>query len=99
MWPVSDCGPGCVKTLTARGHTYVAEGSTYFKVSTLPGYGKLARIEIDTTSEYSRIESDEYEKESARDFVLWKSKKDNEPAWPTEIGDGRPGRRAAAAAR
>ena len=80
-----------VKTLTARGHTYVADGSTYFKVSTLPGYGKLARVEIDTTSEYSRIESDEYEKESARDFVLWKAKKDNEPAWPTEIGDGRPG--------
>jgi cysteinyl-tRNA synthetase len=80
-----------VKQLTARGHTYTAEGSTYFKVGTLPGYGKLSRVEIDTTSEYSRIESDEYEKESARDFVLWKAKKDNEPSWPTEIGDGRPG--------
>ncbi len=57
-----------VDQLTARGHTYVAEGSTYFRVSTLPGYGKLAGVEIDTTSEYSRIESDEYEKESARDF-------------------------------
>ena len=80
-----------VKVLTERGHTYVADGSTYFRVSTLAGYGKLSRVEIDNTSEYSRIESDEYEKESARDFVLWKSKKDNEPAWPTEIGDGRPG--------
>ncbi len=80
-----------VKQLAARGHTYEADGSTYFRVSTLPGYGKLARVEIDTTSEFSRIESDEYEKESARDFVLWKAKKEGEPAWPTEIGDGRPG--------
>jgi cysteinyl-tRNA synthetase len=80
-----------VKQLTARGHTYVADGSTYFRVSTLPGYGKLSRVEIDTTSEYSRVETDEYEKESARDFVLWKSKKDNEPSWETELGEGRPG--------
>src|SRR6266446_5824689 len=52
-----------VKALTSRGHTYVAEGSTYFRVATLPGYGKLSRVEIDTTSGYSRIEADEYEKE------------------------------------
>ncbi|MEO8383278.1 MAG: cysteine--tRNA ligase, partial [Acidobacteriota bacterium] len=80
-----------VQQLTARGHTYVADGSTYFRVSTLPGYGKLAGVEIDTSSEYSRIESDEYEKESARDFVLWKAKKDGEPSWPAAIGEGRPG--------
>ena len=80
-----------VQALATRGHTYQADGSTYFRVSTLPGYGKLSRVEIDTTSEFSRIESDEYEKESARDFVLWKSKKEHEPSWPTEIGDGRPG--------
>jgi cysteinyl-tRNA synthetase len=80
-----------VEKLEQRGHTYVADGSTYFRVATLPGYGKLSRVEIDTTSEYSRIESDEYEKESARDFVLWKAKKENEPSWHTEIGEGRPG--------
>jgi cysteinyl-tRNA synthetase len=80
-----------VGQLTERGHTYVAEGSTYFRVSTLAGYGKLSRVEIDTTSEYSRIEADEYEKESARDFVLWKAKKENEPSWTTAIGEGRPG--------
>jgi cysteinyl-tRNA synthetase len=80
-----------VEQLDQRGHTYVIDGSTYFRVATLPGYGKLSRVEIDTTSEYSRIESDEYEKESARDFVLWKSKKDGEPSWQTEIGEGRPG--------
>jgi len=80
-----------VKALEARGHTYAADGSTYFRVSTLPGYGKLSRVEIDASSDYSRIESDEYEKESARDFVLWKSKKENEPSWETAIGEGRPG--------
>jgi cysteinyl-tRNA synthetase len=80
-----------VQKLTERGHTYVAEGSTYFRVGTLDGYGKLSKVEIDTTSEFSRIESDEYEKESARDFVLWKSKKESEPSWNTEIGEGRPG--------
>lgn len=80
-----------VDTLTERGHTYVADGSTYFRVSTLPAYGKLARVEIDKTSDHSRIEADEYEKESARDFVLWKAKKDNEPSWPSPIGEGRPG--------
>jgi cysteinyl-tRNA synthetase len=80
-----------VEELQRRGHTYVADGSTYFKVSTLPGYGKLSKVEIDASSEFSRIEADEYEKESARDFVLWKSKKEGEPSWPTAIGDGRPG--------
>ncbi|HUR81086.1 MAG TPA: cysteine--tRNA ligase [Thermoanaerobaculia bacterium] len=80
-----------VNRLTERGHTYTADGSTYFRVSTLPGYGKLSRVEIDATSEFSRIESDEYEKESARDFVLWKAKKEGEPSWPTAIGEGRPG--------
>jgi len=80
-----------VKALDQRGHTYAADGSTYFRVATMPDYGKLSRIEVDAASDYSRIESDEYEKESARDFVLWKAKKENEPSWPTEIGEGRPG--------
>jgi cysteinyl-tRNA synthetase len=80
-----------VERLNDRGHTYVADGSTYFRVATLPDYGKLSKVEIDTTSEYSRIEADEYEKESARDFVLWKAKKENEPSWQAPIGEGRPG--------
>jgi len=80
-----------VEQLTKRGHTYVADGSTYFRVRSLPGYGKLSRVEIDATSDFSRVESDEYEKESARDFVLWKAKKNDEPSWPTAIGEGRPG--------
>jgi cysteinyl-tRNA synthetase len=80
-----------VEELSRRGHTYEADGSTYFRVSTLPDYGKLSHVEIDTTSDFSRVEADEYEKESARDFVLWKSKKEGEPSWQTSIGEGRPG--------
>jgi cysteinyl-tRNA synthetase len=80
-----------VERLNGRGHTYLADGSTYFRVATLPGYGKLSHIEIDAASDYSRVESDEYEKESARDFVLWKAKKEHEPSWQTPIGEGRPG--------
>jgi cysteinyl-tRNA synthetase len=80
-----------VDALEERGHTYTADGSVYFRVSTLPDYGKLARIEIDATSDFSRVESDEYEKESARDFVLWKARKESEPSWETKLGQGRPG--------
>src|SRR5258708_21585630 len=80
-----------VQHLAERGHAYVVDGSTYFRVSTMPGYGKLSRVEIDQTSEYSPVGSDEYEKESAADCELWKAKKDNEPAWKTRIGEGRAG--------
>ncbi len=80
-----------VEKLANRGYTYVVDGSTYFRVSTLPAYGKLSRVEIDATSAFSRVESDEYEKESARDFVLWKAKKEGEPSWQTPFGEGRPG--------
>jgi cysteinyl-tRNA synthetase len=80
-----------VEKLTERGYTYVADGSTYFRVSALPDYGKLSRVEIDATSGYNRVEADEYEKESARDFVLWKAKKPGEPSWETPLGEGRPG--------
>ena len=80
-----------VQRLTDKGHTYEAGGSTYFRVATQPDYGKLSRVEVTNTTEFSRIDADEYEKEGARDFVLWKAKKEGEPSWPTPIGDGRPG--------
>jgi cysteinyl-tRNA synthetase len=80
-----------VERLNTRGHTYVADGSTYFRVASFPPYGKLSRVEVDETSGYSRIESDHYGKESVRDFVLWKTKKESEPSWQTKLGEGRPG--------
>lgn len=80
-----------VQKLTENGHTYVTEGSTYFRIATFPEYGKLSQTEAASSSEFSRIDSDNYDKENARDFVLWKARKGDEPSWQTPIGDGRPG--------
>jgi len=80
-----------VERLNDRGHAYSADGSTYFRVASLPQYGRLARVEISDQAEYSRVETDEYEKENARDFVLWKAHKEGEPSWSTTLGEGRPG--------
>jgi len=80
-----------VKRLTERGHTYLLDGSTYFRIASFPGYGKLSGIRPDDVLVGARVDADEYEKEDARDFVLWKASKEGEPAWQTELGNGRPG--------
>ncbi|MGH9321125.1 MAG: cysteine--tRNA ligase [Vicinamibacteria bacterium] len=80
-----------VKKLEKRGHAYRGDGSIYFKVDSFPGYGKLSRIDVAGMKSGARIDSDEYSKENARDFVLWKGPKDGEPSWDTAIGPGRPG--------
>ena len=80
-----------VERLTRANRTYAVDGSIYFRISSFPGYGKLSRVVVDASSAFSRVESDDYEKESARDFVLWKAKKEGEPSWKTTLGEGRPG--------
>ncbi|HUO84211.1 MAG TPA: cysteine--tRNA ligase, partial [Thermoanaerobaculia bacterium] len=80
-----------VSNLEARGHTYRADSSTYYKISSLSDYGKLSRIEITEQSGFSRLERDEDTKFDARDFVLWKGKKEGEPSWSAPVGEGRPG--------
>ncbi len=80
-----------VRRLTERGHTYVQDGSTYFRIATFPGYGKLSGIDVNQVKAGARVDADEYEKEDVRDFVLWKASKPGEPAWDTELGPGRPG--------
>jgi cysteinyl-tRNA synthetase len=80
-----------VKTLDEGGHTYRSGDSIYYRISTFPAYGKLSRIRLDKNLAGARVDSDEYEKDDARDFVLWKGAKENEPSWETEIGSGRPG--------
>ncbi len=80
-----------INTLGERGHTYTSEGSIYFKIATLPSYGKLARLDHDGIQAGARVDSDEYDKESARDFVLWKATKKDEPTWDVGCGPGRPG--------
>jgi cysteinyl-tRNA synthetase len=80
-----------VQRLTANGHTYVSEGSVYYRISTFPGYGKLSHIDLSGIRAGARVDVDEYDKENARDFVLWKAAKQGEPSWDTPIGCGRPG--------
>ncbi|HUK12078.1 MAG TPA: cysteine--tRNA ligase [Thermoanaerobaculaceae bacterium] len=80
-----------VQRLTSKGHTYVQDGSTYFRIATFPGYGKLSGIDPNEVKPGARVDADEYEKEDVRDFVLWKAAKPGEPAWDSPLGPGRPG--------
>ncbi|MDP3719861.1 MAG: cysteine--tRNA ligase [Acidobacteriota bacterium] len=80
-----------INQLGERGHTYQTDGSTYFKIATLPTYGKLARLDHEGIQAGARVDSDEYDKENARDFVLWKATKPGEPTWDVGCGPGRPG--------
>ncbi len=83
-----------IKRLEANGHTYQSEGSTYFRINTFDGYGKLSKVKFEgnVVGASERVDSDEYEaKENARDFVLWKAVKPGEPFWETDLGQGRPG--------
>ena len=80
-----------VKALGERGHTYESDGSVYFKISTLPDYGKLARLDHAGIQSGARVDADKYDKEDARDFVLWKASKAGEPTWDVGVGPGRPG--------
>lgn len=79
--------------LIARGHTYTADGSVYFKIATFPDYGRLSRLDVAGIKAGARVDTDKYDKEDARDFVLWKLKAD-EPIWAqwdAPFGRGRPG--------
>jgi len=83
-----------VKKLMKKGFAYKGEdGSTYFDVSKFKDYGKLARIKIKELKAGARVCQDEYEKEQANDFALWKAwtKGDGDVFWETELGKGRPG--------
>ncbi len=80
-----------IATLEQKGHTYRSDGSIYFKIATMPTYGRLSRLAHDGILAGARVDSDEYGKEDARDFVLWKATKPGEPSWDTGVGPGRPG--------
>src|SRR5439155_10311972 len=70
-----------IAALEANGHTYRSDGSIYFKISTMPEYGRLARLDHEGMKIGARVDADSYAKEDARDFVLWKGRRDGEPWW------------------
>ena len=81
-----------IETLLERGHAYrTDEGSIFFRISSWPAYGRLARLDPEQLRVGERVEADEYAKDDVRDFALWKGPKPDEPSWPTPIGEGRPG--------
>ena len=81
-----------VQTLLDKGHAYrTDDGSIFFRISSWPAYGRLARLDPDAMRVGERVESDEYGKDDVRDFAIWKGPKPGEPSWDTAIGPGRPG--------
>ncbi|MDX2192579.1 MAG: cysteine--tRNA ligase [Gemmatimonadales bacterium] len=87
-----------VESLLAKGHAYVADdGSVYFSIASFPPYGRLARLDLDAlrAGASGRTSADEYDKEHAHDFVLWKAARPEDEAvgaaWDAPFGRGRPG--------
>jgi len=80
-----------VQALQAHGHTYVSDGSVYFRIASWPSYGRLSRLDPEGIQAGARVDSDSYGKQDARDFVLWKAAKPGEPSWDFGCGAGRPG--------
>jgi cysteinyl-tRNA synthetase len=84
-----------IERLLGGGHAYVADGDVYFRVSSFPAYGRLARLDAGGLRPAGRVSSDKYEKESASDFALWKRAKPEDErvgaAWDAPFGRGRPG--------
>ena len=81
-----------IEQLAAKDIAYKAEdGSWYFRIARFPEYGKLSKKDFDGIEDGARVDVDEYEKDAARDFALWKAPKPGEHHWETAIGAGRPG--------
>jgi cysteinyl-tRNA synthetase len=81
-----------IEKLAEAGAAYKAEdGSWYFRLAAFPEYGKLSKKDLSGMEDGARVDVDEYEKDSARDFALWKAPKEGEASWETAIGRGRPG--------
>ncbi len=87
-----------VRLLMEKGHAYQSEdGSVYFRISSYADYGRLAHLDRQTLdlgkTAATRADTDEYEKDSVADFVLWKARRpeDGPNYWPSPWGEGRPG--------
>src|SRR5579872_1245194 len=81
-----------VRKLVEKGLAYrTDDGSYYFRIAAFPQYGRLSKKDFGGMRDGARVDVDEYDKDSARDFALWKSPKPGEAFWETSIGPGRPG--------
>ncbi len=85
-----------VQQLLERGIAYVADDkSVYFAIDRFPGYGRLSRLDTREIRSGARVAQDDYSKENAQDFALWKAAKEEDEAtgaaWDAPFGRGRPG--------
>src|SRR6202142_1710787 len=81
-----------IAQLVAKGIAYRTEdGSYYFRIAKFPEYGKLSKKDFAGMNDGARVDVDEYDKDNARDFALWKAPKPGEASWESVIGPGRPG--------
>jgi cysteinyl-tRNA synthetase len=80
-----------IQRLQKKTFTYAGDGSIYYRIAKFPEYGKLSKIDLTGIQAGARVDNDRYEKESARDFALWKAPKPGEHFWETTLGPGRPG--------
>jgi cysteinyl-tRNA synthetase len=80
-----------IQKLQDKTYTYDSEGSIYYRILKFKDYGKLSKVDLSGIQAGARVDNDRYEKESARDFALWKAPKPGEHFWETPIGPGRPG--------
>jgi cysteinyl-tRNA synthetase len=79
-----------ITKLEEKGCTYALEDGLYFDITKFPEYGKLSHQKLDELEAGARVE-ERKDKRNHQDFVLWKLKKEGEPAWPSPWGEGRPG--------
>lgn len=79
-----------IETLIDKGYAYAVDGSVFFATRSFKGYGKLSGKNPDDLEAGARIAVDKA-KRNPMDFVLWKPKKEGEPAWSSPWGEGRPG--------
>lgn len=80
-----------IKLLIEKGFAYESEGSVYYDISKFDDYGKLAKLDLTQLKTGTRVDVDEYTRDSVNDFVLWKAAKEGEPNWESPLGTGRPG--------
>jgi cysteinyl-tRNA synthetase len=81
-----------IAELVRKGFAYrTDDGSYYFRIAKFPAYGKLSKRDFAGMEDGARVDVDEYEKDNARDFALWKAPKLGEASWESIIGPGRPG--------
>jgi cysteinyl-tRNA synthetase len=82
-----------IDKLGEHGLTYESDGSIYFRVAAFDGYGRLSGAKLSglVAGASGRVDDDEYDKEEARDFALWKAVGPDEIGWESRYGRGRPG--------